>query len=312
MTETNTESKANGTNPKEDEGATFKAITKKKTGMDLWYNPEKLERLCFPQLRKGNSPAQIKQAKEDIQYLIGMGLESGANPFFKEIMAYRTDETQKTRSELVIMFSINFMLERAEMQPGYLSHFMQAVYEKDVFLKTITMDGVKIEHKPCALKGKDERGRIVLAYAIGRKIVGSRIETFYQEVDFPAFTKENAFWKRDPEGQITKCALAKLLRHMFPGVLKRAYIEAEMANVIDVEAIEAPKEPPSIEESKIDIPALRAECNLLLAVACEGKSELIEEKLLELTGKPLLSEIDDALTLQILKTKLESESDVNN
>lgn len=57
---------------------------------------------------------------------------------------------------------------------------------------------------------------------------------FYKRLRLEAFKKENAFWDRDPAGQICKCAEADALRTAFPTMLGGLYIAEEQNLPIDI------------------------------------------------------------------------------
>lgn len=142
---------------------------------------------------------------------VGMGKSLGANPFLNEIWAVKYNNR-----EAQIFLGRDFYRRKAQEQPNYNGHQVDAVYENDEFKM--------VNGKPEHTYNLKDRGDILGAYAV---VYVEDREPFFNFVEFSEYNKGQSTWKEKPATMIKKVAEAQALRGAFQGVFKGTYDESE-------------------------------------------------------------------------------------
>ena len=146
---------------------------------------------------------------------VGLGKSLGANPFLREIWAVKYGN-----SEAQIFLGRDFYRRKAQEQPEYKGHQVDAIYSNDTF----KMVGGKPEHS----YSLQDRGDIIGAYCV---VYRADNEPYFNTVRFSEYfagghNKPN-LWDKKPETMIKKVAEAQALRGAFQGVFAGTYDQSE-------------------------------------------------------------------------------------
>lgn len=148
---------------------------------------------------------------QEFEIFVGMGRSMGANPFNREIWAY------KIGGKTNIFLSRDFARKKAQDQPDYNGHGAEAVYSNDGF----AVDGGVPKH---TFNFKD-RGKLIGAYGIAwRKGIE---KPYFVFVKFDEYNLKQALWVTKPETMIKKVAEHQVLRMAWQDVFKGTYGDAE-------------------------------------------------------------------------------------
>jgi phage recombination protein Bet len=154
---------------------------------------------------------------EEFEIFVGMGVSMGANPFNREIWAY------KIGGKTNIFLSRDFARKKAQDQPDYGGHFVDAVYENDSFK---VEDGV-----PKHSYNFKDRGKLIGAYALAwRKGI---VKPFYVFCKIGEYNQKQALWVTKEETMIKKVTEHQVLRMAWQDVFKGTYGDAEQWEYVD-------------------------------------------------------------------------------
>jgi len=175
----------------------------------------------YNKIRKMFAPQLTNQ---EFGMFVGLGKSLGANPFLREIWAVKYGN-----SEAQIFLGRDFYRRKAQEQPAYKGHQVDAIYSNDTF----KMAGGKPDHS----YSLTDRGNIVGAYAV---VYRADNEPFFLTVKFDEYNTGKALWKQKPETMIKKVAEAQALRGAFQGVFAGTYDQSE--EWVDKEVEENPSQ----------------------------------------------------------------------
>lgn len=175
-----------------------------------------------------NCEKQLKEIRQivsntpltDIEFafLVGLGKQTGLNPFQKEIWAVKYQATKPAQ----IFIGKNGYSTLAKRDPEYEYHQANAVYSKDTFL----MCDDEIRHSASHI----DRGDLVGAYCkVKRKSAEKATYVWVTMEEYkPKYTNSDKnLWSTIPETMIKKVAEAQALRQAFGEVCQGAYSDAE-------------------------------------------------------------------------------------
>jgi len=147
----------------------------------------------------------------------------GADPRKKEIFTTIYSKNDPVKRKMSIVLSRDFYRRKAQEQPDYNGHRIDAVYENDKF----TVINGKYNHEWKVTK----RGVLVGAYAIGnRKQISNEFSIYVSVEEYlkkNSYGKAESLWKDKPETMIKKVAEAQLFRQMYTGLYGSVYSEDE-------------------------------------------------------------------------------------
>lgn len=166
------------------------------------------DRDSYDKIRKMFAPQLTNQ---EFGMFVGLGKSLGANPFLREIWAVKYGN-----SEAQIFLGRDFYRRKAQEQPQYKGHQVDAIYSNDEF----KMANGKPEHS----YSLQDRGELIGAYAL---VYRSDNEPFFLTVKFSEYTTGKALWNQKPETMIKKVAEAQALRGAFQGVFAGTYDQSE-------------------------------------------------------------------------------------
>jgi len=149
--------------------------------------------------------------KEEFAMFVGLGKSLGANPFMREIWAIKYNN-----SKAQIFLGRDFYRRKAQEQPNYGGHQVDAVYSNDSF----KMVNGSPEHE----YNLADRGHILGAYCV---VYVEDREPFFNFVDFTEYNSGKSTWKEKPATMIKKVAEAQSLRAAFQGIFQGTYDESE-------------------------------------------------------------------------------------
>ena len=208
------------------------AIVKHEQSVTVWNQADLIRKQFAPTL-----------TESEFIMFVGLGKALGANPFTREIWAvkYRQDQPAS------IFCGRDFYRRKAQEQPDYDGHMVEAVYAKDQFEM---LDG-----EPHHKFNMKERGALIGAYCIVRR---KRVKQPYVvSVRLSEYNKGFSSWNTMPETMIKKVAEAQGLRGAFQGVFAGTYDESEIwkddsvekkSYQFEVEQKEPEKKPATPEE----------------------------------------------------------------
>lgn len=180
-------------------------------------NIEKAEQLSVDQIWSKDSYTKIRKmfapqlTNEEFSMFVGLGKSLGANPFLREIWAVKYGN-----SEAQIFLGRDFYRRKAQEQPQYKGHQVDAIYSNDTF----KMVSGKPEHS----YSLQDRGELIGAYAL---VYRDDNEPFFNTVRFDEYSTGKALWDKKPETMIKKVAEAQALRGAFQGVFAGTYDQSE-------------------------------------------------------------------------------------
>ena len=142
---------------------------------------------------------------------VGLGKSLGANPFTREIWAVKYGNNSAQ-----IFLGRDFYRRKAQEQPEYKGHQVDAIYSNDTF----KMVGGKPEHS----YSLQDRGELIGAYCV---VFRADNEPYFNTVKFSEYTTGKALWNSKPETMIKKVAEAQALRGAFQGIFAGTYDDSE-------------------------------------------------------------------------------------
>lgn len=168
--------------------------------LDLWRKKDKIRQMFGANL-----------TKEEFEIFVGLGASLGANPFQREIwcIKYGNNAAQ-------IFLGRDFYRRKAQEQPDYNGHQVDAIYENDKF----SVENGKVKHS-YSLK---DRGKLIGAYAV---VYRSDNEPYFNVVEFSEYNTDKSLWKHKPATMIKKVAEAQALRGAFQGLFAGTYDASE-------------------------------------------------------------------------------------
>lgn len=155
-----------------------------------------------------------KLSNHEFGIFVGLGKSLGANPFLREIWAVKYNN-----SDAQIFLGRDFYRRKAQEQPEYKGHQVDAIYANDTF----KMLGGKPEHS----YSLQDRGKLIGAYAV---VYRKESEPYFLTVKFEEYTTGKSLWAKKPETMIKKVAEAQALRGSFQGVFAGTYDQSEEWN----------------------------------------------------------------------------------
>lgn len=159
-------------------------------------------------IRKTFAP---KLTQTEFAMFVGLGKSLGANPFLREIWAVKYNNQQAQ-----IFLGRDFYRRKAQEQPNYKGHQVDAVYSNDKF----KMVNGTPEHE----YSLQDRGELLGAYAV---VYVEDREAFFNFVDLEEYDTGKSTWNEKPATMIKKVAEAQALRAAFQGIFKGTYDESE-------------------------------------------------------------------------------------
>jgi phage recombination protein Bet len=196
-----------------------KELAKQKESQDLTMNPwSKL-----PVVKSCFAPTL---SDDEFKIFVGLGMSLNANPFTREIWAVKYGS-----AAAAIFLGRDFYRRKAQEQPDYNGHIVNAVYENDKF---------------SIIKGQPEHA--VNSFKDRGLLIGAFCAVYKKDLDVPYFVtvrldeydKKQSNWKTMPETMIKKVAEAQALRGAYQGIFKGTYDESEEA-VIKADAVDVEK-----------------------------------------------------------------------
>ena len=190
----------------------------------IWKDSDKIRKLFAPTLT---------QPEFEMFMSLGQGLD--ANPFTREIWAIKYD----SKKPASVFLGRDFYRRKAQEQPDYNGHIVDAVYSNDIF----RVKNGEVEHE----WNMKDRGKLMGAYCIAyKKHVG---KPFYVFLKFEEYNKGFSNWKSMPDTMIRKCAEAAGLRGAWSGLFSGTYDESEAW--VDPKRVKIPPAP-SVQPSEPD------------------------------------------------------------
>jgi len=168
----------------------------------IWRNTDKIREQFAPTL----TPVEF-----DFFCSLGMGLN--ANPFIREIWAVKYD----SKKPASIFLGRDFFRRKAQEQPDYNGHVVEAVYEND----DCNFENGGVSHKWGASKRGDLLGAYCLVY---RKNID---HPFLVYCDIKEYDKGFSNWKTMKATMIKKVAETQGFKMAYQGIFKGANSEAE-------------------------------------------------------------------------------------
>lgn len=148
---------------------------------------------------------------QEFAMFVGLGKSLGADPFKREIWAVKYGNQQAQ-----IFLGRDFYRRKAQEQPDYKGHQVDAVYSNDTF----KMVNGKPEHE----YKLGDRGNIIGAYAVVHR---NGNEPFFVLAEFSEYSTGKALWKDKPATMIKKVAEAQALRGAYQGIFAGTYDTSE-------------------------------------------------------------------------------------
>jgi phage recombination protein Bet len=170
---------------------------------EYWSNIDQIKKTFAPTL-----------TEMEFGLFLTMGKSLGANPFNREIWAvkYGSGAAQ-------IFCGRDFYRRKAQEQPDYTGHQVDAVYENDEFKM--------VNGKPNHSYQIANRGKLVGAYCI---VFVKNREPFFTFAEMSEYNSGQSNWKTKPATMIKKVAEAQALRSAFQGVFQGTYEESEQGS----------------------------------------------------------------------------------
>lgn len=168
--------------------------------LDLWKKKDKLRKMFAPNL-----------TGDEFDAFVGLGASLGANPFNREIWAVKYGNNPAQ-----IFLGRDFYRRKAQEQPDYNGHQVDAIYSNDTF----KMEGGKPNHEYSLL----DRGQLIGAYCV---VFRGDNEPFFNVVKFEEYSTDKSLWKSKPETMIKKVAEAQALRGAYQGLFAGTYDVSE-------------------------------------------------------------------------------------
>lgn len=150
---------------------------------------------------------------EEFKIFIGLGKSLGANPFTREIWAVKYGSGSAS-----IFCGRDFYRRKAQEQPDYDGHIVNAIYENDSF----QIKGGEPEHIVNSFKN---RGNLIGSFCSVYK-KGIRVP-YFVTVRLDEYNKGQSNWKTMPETMIKKVSEAQALRGAYQGIFRGTYDESE-------------------------------------------------------------------------------------
>lgn len=179
-------------------------IQKPQTDIEIWNNnkADKIRKLFAPNL-----------TNDEFAFFWGLGKSLEANPFTREIWAVKYDKNKPAQ----IFLGRDFYRKKAQEQPDYDGHIVDAVYEKDEF---------RVESgTPKHSYNLTSRGKLLGAYCVVYKKDISN--AFYVYAELGEYHKGQSTWNEKPATMIKKVAEAQALRGAYQGIFRGTYDESE-------------------------------------------------------------------------------------
>lgn len=192
------------------------AIQKSQNGMEVWDNSrsDKIRKLFAPQL-----------TNDEFNFFWGLGKGLQANPFTREIWAVKYDKNKPAQ----VFLGRDFYRKKAQEQPDYNGHVVDAVYENDDFKVRSGIPDHEYNLK--------DRGKLLGAYCVVHK--KGQEYSFMVYVELAEYSTGQSNWKKQPATMIKKVAEAQALRGAYQGVFRGTYDESEQWEESD----QAPEQP---------------------------------------------------------------------
>lgn len=169
----------------------------------------------------------------EFEFFSAFCAQTGLNPLLKQAWLIPRKQknpiTEKYEEKMEPQVAEIGMRARADEMPDYRGIEGDSVYEGDEFLVDASA-GVVIHKYSTQARAK-----------AGNKLLGAwaRVEREGRRPSLAYLTvgsrlQDSPFWRRDPQGQIAKCARAHVLRLAYPNVFAGAFIAEEMNREIEV------------------------------------------------------------------------------
>ena len=172
---------------------------------------------------------------KEFAFFVTLGKSLNANPFKREIWAVKYDKN----SPASIFLGRDMYRRRAQEQPDYDGHVVDAVYSKDAF---VVENGIPKHSYSLA-----DRGVLLGAYCVVYK--KNQAHPFFVFVKFSEYDKGQALWKKMGETLIKKVAESQGLRGAFQGIFAGTYDESEQWETTTITAASKANVPrPSIRK----------------------------------------------------------------
>lgn len=221
-------------------------------------------------LKRAIVPPTASEA--EFEFFVAWCQRTGLDPFIKqaylvERRAKGPDGNWNVKHEPLA--SEAGMAARADAMPDFRGMRCAAVYAGDEFM--IDEDTQTVTHRWSVAAREAKGNRVIGAWAHakreGRTIpitwlpLKTRIQTRYDKEARKHVP--TAFWERDPEGMICKCARAEQYRRTYANIFAGVFIREEMPEEIDV----TPEAPPARSSSsrsdalaaRLNVPKVSAE-----------------------------------------------------
>lgn len=151
--------------------------------------------------------------ESEFEFLKGLGLATGLDPFRKEIWAVKYGNSTAN-----IFIGRDGYRTIALKHPDYDYHQCDCIYNNDSF----EIKNGEVQHNYTL----QNRGQLVGAYCILKRKSSSK--TVYHFLKFSEYNNGKNLWVSKPETMIKKCVEAAALRAAFPENLNGTYIPEEM------------------------------------------------------------------------------------
>jgi phage recombination protein Bet len=178
----------------------------------IWEDETKLN-----EIRKLFAP---KLTPLEFQYFVRLGMETGLNPFMKELWAVKYGD-----SPAQIFIGRDGYRKSAQRYPDYNYHQCDTVYANDQF-KIVRGE---IEHSYTL----QNRGELIGAYCIVKRRHSEK--PIYVFVEFSEYSTDKSLWKTKPATMIKKVAEAQALRMAFQDLLGGTYCPEELEHSTTIE-----------------------------------------------------------------------------
>ena len=180
--------------------------------IDFWNKKSEIKKIFAPNL-----------TDSEFNAFVGLGVALGANPFTREIWAVKYDEKEPAQ----IFCGRDFYRRKAQEQPDYIIHQVNAVYKNDSFE---LIDG-QPKHQIKSFS-REERGSLEGAFCVVYQ--KDKKYPYFVMVYVDEYEKRNkngeliSNWKTMRETMIKKVAEAQALRGAYQGIFKGTYDESEV------------------------------------------------------------------------------------
>ena len=154
---------------------------------------------------------------DEFKIFLGLGKSLGANPFTREIWAIKYGN-----QPAAIFLGRDFYRKKAQEQPDYDGHIVNAIYENDSFM----IEAGEPKHGVNTFK---DRGALVGAFcSVYRK--GLKVP-YFVTVKLSEYNTNKSNWAKMPETMIKKVAEAQALRGAYQGIFRGTYDESEQHSI---------------------------------------------------------------------------------